>query len=88
MDCSPWLLYPWTSPGKNTGEELPFHSPGDLPDPGIELRSPALQADSLPSEPPGKPIRAFLVTKKQHPLPSYSTFPFGVKKNIVHFQHM
>ena len=35
---------------------LPFPSPGDLPDPGIEPRSPALQADSLPSEPPGKPI--------------------------------
>ena len=32
---------------------LPFPSPGDLPNPGIELRSPALQADSLPSEPPG-----------------------------------
>ena len=34
---------------------LPFPSPGDLPNPGTELRSPALQADSLPSEPPGKP---------------------------------
>ena len=31
---------------------LPFPSPGDLPDPGIEPRSPALQADTLPSEPP------------------------------------
>ena len=29
--------------------------PGDLPDPGIEPKSPALQADSLPSEPQGKP---------------------------------
>ena len=29
---------------------LPFPSPGDLPDPGIKLRSPALQADALPSE--------------------------------------
>ena len=29
--------------------------PGDLPNPGIEPRSPALQADSLPSEPAGKP---------------------------------
>ena len=29
--------------------------PGDLPNPGIKPRSPALQADSLPSEPPGKP---------------------------------
>ena len=34
---------------------LPFPSPGDLPDPGIKPRSPVLQADSLPSEPPGKP---------------------------------
>ena len=34
---------------------LPFPSPGDLPNPGMEPRSPALQADSLPAEPPGKP---------------------------------
>ena len=33
---------------------LPFPSPEDLPDPGIEPRSPTLQADSLPAEPPGK----------------------------------
>ena len=38
---------------------LPFPSPGDLPDPGIEPKSPALQADSLPSEPPGKPFRDY-----------------------------
>ena len=35
---------------------LPFPSPGDLPDPGIEPRFPALQADSLPLEPPRKLI--------------------------------
>ena len=34
--------------------ELPFTSPVDLPDPGIEPGSSALQTDSLPSEPPGK----------------------------------
>ena len=34
---------------------LPCPSPGDLPNPGIEPRSPILQADSLPAEPPGKP---------------------------------
>ena len=33
---------------------LPFPSPGDLPDPGIEPRSPALEADALTSEPPGR----------------------------------
>ena len=34
---------------------LPFPSPGDLPNPGIKLGSPALQADALTSAPPGKP---------------------------------
>ena len=35
---------------------LPFPSPGDLPDPGIEPWSPELQANGLTSEPPGKPM--------------------------------
>ena len=38
---------------------LPFPSPGDLPDSGIEPGSPTLQADALWSEPPGKPSRPF-----------------------------
>ena len=42
------------SPGQNTGGQL-FHSPGDLPNPGIESRSLTLQADFLPAEPQGKP---------------------------------
>ena len=37
---------------------LPFPSPGDLPNPGIKPGSPALQADALTSEPPGKPLSA------------------------------
>ena len=36
---------------------LPFPSPGNLLDPGIEPRSPALQADALPSEPPEKVVK-------------------------------
>ena len=43
--------------------ELPFTSPGDLPNPGIEATSPALQADSLPSESPGKPCDIILNKK-------------------------
>ena len=44
---------------------LPFPSPGDLPDPGIEPRSLALQADSLPTELRGKPlIRDYFIAKK------------------------
>ena len=37
-------------------EWVAFPSPGDLPNPGIEPKSPALQADSLPAEPQGKPL--------------------------------
>ena len=40
---------------------LPFPSPGDLLDPGVEPRSPALQADCLPSEPPGKPPNPYML---------------------------
>ena len=36
-------------------EWVAFPFSGDLPNPGIKPRSPVLQADSLPSEPPGKP---------------------------------
>ena len=47
---------------------LPFPSPGDLPHPGIEPGSPALQADALPSEPPGKPIKDDNCQYKDTPL--------------------
>ena len=44
---------------------LPFPSPRDLPDLGIKPMSPALQADALPSEPPGKPpLRAYFCLNK------------------------
>ena len=38
-------------------------SPGDLPNPGIEPRAPELQADSLPSEPPGKWLKSYWTVK-------------------------
>ena len=44
-----------TFSGQEYWSGLPFPSPGDLPDPGIELGSPTVQADSLPSKPSGKP---------------------------------
>ena len=74
----PTLCNPWTvahqaplSMGFSRQEYwsgLPFPSPGDLPNPGIKPGSPALQADPLPSEPPGKPSR-FIND-------SYSELPF------------
>ena len=49
------LYSPCNSLGQNTGVDSFFSSPGDLPNPGIEPRSSALQVDSLPAEPQGKP---------------------------------
>ena len=53
--ATPWTVAPQAPPSMGFSRQedwsgLPFPSPGDLPDPGIELRSPALQADALPSE--------------------------------------
>ena len=67
MDCSP--------PGSSVHgilqarilEWVPFPSPGDLPNPGIKPRSPALQADSLPSEPPGKPPKVKVLVAQSCP---------------------
>ena len=49
------LVCPWGFSRQAYWSGLPCSSPGDLPNPGIEPRSPALQADYLPDEPPGKP---------------------------------
>ena len=47
-----WFTYDFC---RNLKDKRPYPSPGGLPDPGTEHRSPASQADSLPSESPGKP---------------------------------
>ena len=57
---TPWTVVHQASPSIEVSRHeywsgLPFPSPEDLPGPGIEPRSPVLQADALPSEPPGNP---------------------------------
>ena len=54
---------------------LLFLSPADLPDPGIEPTSPALQADSLPSELPEKPLSIYLIY-----------FPFFLYSGVIEVQ--
>ena len=59
--ATPWTVAHQALPSMGFSRQgywsgLPFPSPGDLPDPGIEPRSPSLQADALTSEPPGKPL--------------------------------
>ena len=64
LSCVLLFATPWTAyqapPSMGFSRQeywsgLPFSSPGDLPNPGIELGSPAVQTDALPSEPPEKP---------------------------------
>ena len=52
--ATPWKYSPWNSPGKNRVGSLSLLQ-GIFPTQGYEPRSPALQVDSLPAEPPGKP---------------------------------
>ena len=58
--CGPWTVAYQGPPSMEFSRQqywswLPFPSPGDIPDPGIQPRPPALQADALLSELPGKP---------------------------------
>ena len=67
--AAPWTIAYQASPPVGFSRQeywrgLPFPSPGDLPDPGIEPGSPTLQADTLPSEPPGKSSLSPVIHKK------------------------
>ena len=65
--CDPWAVAHQAPPSMGFSRQeywsgLPLPSPGDLPDPGIEPRSPALQADALTSAPPGNPWISYRYT--------------------------
>ena len=60
--ATPWTIVhqaalSWDFPGKSYWSGLPFPLPGNLPDSGIELESPALAGRYFTTEPPGKPVR-------------------------------
>ena len=62
---TPWTVAHQAPPSMEFSRQeywsgLPFPSPGDLPNPGIEPGSPALWADALPSEPPGNLTKAII----------------------------
>ena len=63
--ATPWTVAYHAPPSMGFSRQeywsgLPFPSPGYLPNPGIEPGSPALEADALTSEPPGKPLNILL----------------------------
>ena len=64
--ATPWTVAYQAPPSMGFSRQeywsgLPFPSPGDLPNPGITLGSPALEADTLTSEPLGKPQKGSVV---------------------------
>ena len=67
------------SPGKNT--ELSYPPPGYRPNPGIKPRPSALQADSLPSEPPGKLLPGSLDWSDKYPVENM-TWMFRVSYSV------
>ena len=63
--ATPWTVAYQAPPSMGFSRQeywsgLPFPSPRDLPNPGIEPRSPAFQADALTSKPPGKPKNYYI----------------------------
>ena len=79
---TPWIVANQAPPFMEFSRQkywsgLPFPSPGDLPDPWIEPGSPVLQADALPSEPPGMAV-TFCYSSLKGPRPSPHSTP--VKK--------
>ena len=84
--ATPWTVAYQAPPSMGFSRQecwsgLSFPSPGDLPNPGIEPGSPALQADALPSEPPGKPIL-------KEVSPKYALEGLMLKLKLQYFGHM
>ena len=64
--------------------ELPFASPGDLPELGIKLESPVLQTVSLPSEPSGKPRNGGNPTNQKHE--SWASSSLGISFSDLYYE--
>ena len=98
VSCVRLFVTTWTVPGQaplsmgfsrqEYWSALPFTSPGDLPDLGTEPRSPALQADSLLSELPGKPYCIYKNTSLHHISLSRDRYRlYNAQVNLTHSQN-
>ena len=79
--ATPWTAASHVPPSMGFSRQeywigLPFPSPGDLPESGIEPESPALQVDALPSKPPGKHIVNYNFCHTEIQLLHFATFFF------------
>ena len=84
--ATPWTVAYQAPPSMRFSRQehwsgLPFPSPGDLPYPGIEPWSPTLQADTLTSQPPGKPNKVHLVKAMVFPVVMYGCESWTIKNS-------
>ena len=94
LSCVPLFATPWTAasllcpwnPRQGYWRGLPFPSPGDLPNPGIEPGSPAFQADTLTSEPPGTPLNhpSGLLTCHKSTSPLLPSSSYVISQGYLH----
>ena len=86
---TPWTIAYQAPPSQEFPRQeywngLPFPSPGDLPDPGIEPTSPAWQVDSLPLNQLGNPYPHTLYNKKTTPMaPEQCTWPRTKQSKVI-----
>ena len=90
---TPWTVAHQAPPSMGFSRQehwsgLPFPSPGDLANPGIEPRSPASQADALISEPPGKPLIVLQFSSVQSCLTLCDSMSYSTPGLPVHHQHL
>ena len=77
------LLYPWDSPGKNTGVDCHFLLQGTFPTQGSNPGLPTLEADTLTSEPPGKPSNSELKETKEQSVSRQEKYQQQQKNNLL-----
>ena len=87
LSCVGLFATSWTTQSTESSRPecwsgCPFPSAGDLPNLGIEPRSPTLQADSLPAEPPGKPSNLYLPPRS--PLWLWKQLPKSGMPNLIY----
>ena len=88
MDCSPQGSLSMGFSRQEYWSGLPFPSPGDLPNPGIHFGSPALQADTLPSEPPGTSFFFCIVSPAPSIDKTSAPAPQEKLKTRIHFHRL
>ena len=86
--ATPWTVAHQAPPSMGFSRQeywsgVPFPSLGELPDPGIEPRSPALQADALTSEPPGKPSLAWISHPPSCSIPVHNRVPHPYHSQVM-----